>query len=239
MHCVIIRLDADDDPERGGLGVVDLHAAGLRVHEHVHAVCLRGRPHRIEVARVVRLRGHSRQQDAAEAGGRDTLDLRDGVVDVGDRHRSRGREPREVRCEPLDDVTVVDPSVRHRQLVIVGVQPEQRQVRVHHLDVDAVEVHVVEDELRVAFGHPPAGLAIAGDRPPLEPRAVQAPKDARAALDERLDLEVLFPDRAIAQVRREAGDEQVGRLQDVPVCRDDEVLLRHCVETSRAGRQRR
>ena len=50
-------------------------------------------------------------------------------------------------------------------------------------------------------------------------------KIAGAALDERLDLEVLFPDRAVAQVLREAGAEQVGGLEEVPVGGDDEVLL--------------
>ena len=59
--------------------------------------------------------------------------------------------------------------------------------------------------LGVALGHPAAGLAVAGDRPALVPRRVQLAEDARAALDERLDLEVLFPDRAVAQVLRQAG----------------------------------
>ena len=52
---------------------------------------------------------------------------------------------------------------------------------------------------------------------------MQLPEDPRAALDERLDLEVFFPDRPIAQVLREPGHEQVGRLEQVPVGRDDEV----------------
>ncbi len=64
-----------------------------------------------------------------------------------------------------------------------------------HLGVDAVEVHVLEDQLGVTLGRSPAGLAVAGDRPALEARRVQAPEDPGAALDERLDLEVLLPDR--------------------------------------------
>ena len=69
----------------------------------------------------------------AEPGRGDALDLGDRVVDVGDRHGRGRREPIEVRREPLDDVVVVHARVRHRQLVVVGVEPEQRQVRVHHL----------------------------------------------------------------------------------------------------------
>ena len=101
----------------------------------------------------------------------------------------------------------------------------------HDLHVDAVEVHVFEDVLGVAFGHPPARLAIPRDRPALVSRRVQFPEDARAALDERLDLEVFFPDRAVAQVLREASAEQVGGLEEVPVGRDDEILLATCLAT--------
>ena len=86
----------------------------------------------------------------------------------------------EVRREPLDDVVVVDARVRHRQLVVVGVEPEQRQVRVHHLHVDAVEVHVLEDDLRVAFRHAPAGLAIPRDRPAFVSRACATSGRSRA-----------------------------------------------------------
>src|SRR5262249_6589037 len=78
-----------------------------------------------------------------------------------------------------------------------------------------------------AFGHATTGLAVAGNRPALEARRVQAPEDPRAAFVEGLDLEVLLPHPAIAQVLRQARDEQIGRLQDVPVGRDDEILLRH------------
>ena len=109
---------------------------------------LRRGPHRVEVARVVRLRRRGRQQDRAEPGGRDAFDLRDRVVDVGERDRRGRRDAIEVRREPLDDVVVVDACVRHRQLVVVGVEAEQREVRVHHLHVDAVEVHVLEDDAR-------------------------------------------------------------------------------------------
>jgi hypothetical protein len=57
---------------------------------------------------------------------------------------------------------------------------------------------------------------------------VEAPEDAGAALDERLDLEVLLPDGAVPQVLRESGLEDVRRLEEVPVGRDDEVLVRPC-----------
>jgi hypothetical protein len=46
---------------------------------------------------------------------------------------------------------------------------------------------------------------------------VQAPEDPGAALDERLDLEVVLPDSSIPQVLGEAGDEQIRRFEDVPV----------------------
>ena len=111
--------------------------------------------------------------------------------------------------------------------MVVGVEPEQRQVRVQHLGVDAVEVHVLEDHLGVTFGGPTVGLAVARDRPALEARSVQAPEDAGAALDERLDLEVLLPDRAVAEVLRQARPEEVRRFEEVPVPGDDEVLVRH------------
>ena len=49
------------------------------------------------------------------------------------------RQPGEVRPEPLDDVVVVDASMGDGELVVVGVEAEERQVRVHDPDVDAVE----------------------------------------------------------------------------------------------------
>ena len=59
--------------------------------------------------------------------------------------------------------------------------------------------------LGVALGHPPAGLAVARDRPALEAGRVQPAEDPGAALDQGLDLEVLLPHAAVAQVLREAG----------------------------------
>ena len=161
---------------------------------------------------------------AREAGGRDALDLGDRVVDVGERDRRGRRDPVQVRREPLGDVVVVHTRVGHRQLVVVGVEPEQRQVGVHHRGVDAVEGEVLDDDLGVTLRGAPAGLAVARDRPSLEARRVQTPEHTRAVLDEGLDLEVLFPDRAVAQVLGKAGAEQVGRLEDVAVGRDDEAV---------------
>ncbi len=111
--------------------------------------------------------------------------------------------------------------------MVVGVEAEERQVRVHDPDVDAVELEVLDDRLGVALGHASAGLAVAGDRPALEAGRVQAPEDPRTAFDERFDLEVVLPHAAVAQVLGEAGDEEVGGLQDVPVGRDDKGLVRH------------
>ena len=191
-------------------------------------------PHRIEVARVVAPRRRGRQEHGPEPGGGDPLDLGDGVGDVGDRDRRGGADAVEVRREPLGDVVVVDAGVRHRELVVVGVEPEQREVRVHHLHVDAVEVHVLEDDVGIALGRAPAGLAVAGDRPALVAGGVQPPEDGGAALDERLDLEVLLPHRPIAEVLGEAGLEQVDGLEEVPVARDDEVLRRSWLASPRA-----
>jgi hypothetical protein len=124
---------------------------------------------------------------------------------------------RSIARKPLGDVIVVHPGVGHRQLVVIGVEAEQRQVRMHHLDVDAVEVHVLENDLGIAFGHPAAGLAITRDRPPLEPRCMQPAEDSRPTLHEWLDLEVLLPHGPVPQVLREAGAEEVGGLQEVSV----------------------
>ena len=127
-----------DHLERGGLGVVDLDPAGLGVDEHVHAVGLGGRPHRVEVPRVVGLGRGGRQQDGPEAGGGHPLDLGHRVVDVGEGDGGGGRQAGEVGREPLDDVVVVDAGVGDGQLVVVGIETEQRQVRVHDPHVDAV-----------------------------------------------------------------------------------------------------
>ena len=185
----------------------------------------RGVPDRVELARVVVHGRGRRQQDGAEAAGSDAFDLLDGVSDIGDRYRRGRRELGEVRREPLDDVVVVDASVGHRQFMVVGVEPEEREVRVHDLDVDAVQRHVLDDLLRIALGHPPAGLPVARDRPAVETGRVQPPEDPCAALHHGLDLEVLFPHPAIAQLLGQARLEEVGRLQDVAVGGDDYVIL--------------
>jgi len=59
---------------------------------------------------------------------------------------------------------------------------------------------------------------------------VELAEDPGAALDQRLDLEVLLPHRAVPQVLREAGLEEVDRLEDVPVRGHDEGLFGHCPE---------
>ena len=82
-------------------------------------------------------------------------------------------------------------------------------------------------QLGVALGRAAAGLAVAGDRPALVAGGVQPAEDGGAALDEGLDLEVLLPHGPVAEVLGEAGLEQVDGLEEVPVARDDEVLLRH------------
>ena len=203
----------------------------------MHAVGLRRRPHRVEVPRVVGLGRRRRQEDGPEAAGGDPLDLGHRVVDVGERNGGGGDQTREVRREPLDDVVVVHAGVGDGQLVVVGVEAEERQVRMHDPDVDAVDVEVLEDHLGVALGHPAARLAVAGDRPPLEPGRVQSPEDPGPALDQRLDLEVVLPDPPVPQVLGQAGGEEVGGLEDVPVGGDDELVLCHGCDLPAPGRK--
>ena len=130
--------------------LADLHTAGRAVEEDVHAVGARRGPDRLVVSGVVGLRRHRRQEDRPEPAGGDPFDLRDRFADNGDRNRRRGHDPSEVRGEPLDDVVVVGARVRHRQLVVVAVEREQRTVRVQQLRVDAVEVHVLDDPFGIA-----------------------------------------------------------------------------------------
>ena len=157
------------DLEGGRLGVVHPHATGLGVEERLEAGGRERVPHGVEVTGVVRARRRRRQEDGPQPGGGDPLDLGDGVVDVGDRHGSGRADAVEVPAEPLDDVVVVDAGMGHRQLVVVGVEPEEREVRVHHGDVDAVELHVLDDEIGIALGRAALRLAVAGDRPPGKP----------------------------------------------------------------------
>ena len=107
----------------------------------------------------------------------------------------------------------------------------------HDPDVDSVEGEVLEDHFGVALGHPPARLAVPGDRPPLEPGRVQSPEDPGPTLDERLDLEVVLPDRPVPQVLGQTGDEEVGGLEDVPVGGNDELLLCHGCDLPALGRK--
>ena len=111
--------------------------------------------------------------------------------------------------------------------MVVGVEPEEREVGVHDPDVDPVEVEVLEDQLGVTLGHPAPRLAVARDRPTFEPGGVQAPELPRPTFDQRLDLEVVLPDPTVPQVLGQAGDEEVGGLEDVPVGGDDKGLVRH------------
>ena len=95
----------------------------------------------------------------------------------------------------------------------------------HHRGVDAVGREVLEDDLGDRPRGCAAGLAVREIRPPSNPGVCRRRKTRRTVLDERLDLEVLLPDAAVAEVLGEAGDEEVGGLEDVAVGRDHEALL--------------
>jgi len=126
---------------------------------------------------------------------------------------------------PLRDVVVVHASVRHRQLVVVGEQDEQRQVGEHHSGVDAVEVHVPDDVLGLAVRGGPAELPVLGDRPAVEADRMQLLELRVPALHQRLfEGELLFPESLLAQVAGQPGPEEVGRLDDVRIAGDDELL---------------
>ena len=107
----------------------------------------------------------------------------------------------------------------------------------HDPDVDSVEGEVLDDDVGVALGHPAARLAVPGDRPTLESGRVESPEDPGAALDQGLDLEVVLPDRPVPQVLGQAGDEEVGGLEDVPVSRNDELFLSHGRRLPTRGRK--
>ena len=101
------------------------------------------------------------------------------------------------------------------------------------------EVQVLEDDVGVALGHPPPGLAVPGDRPPLEARCVQAPEDPGPALDQGLDLEVVLPDAPVPQMLGQPGGEQVGGLEDVAVGGYDKLVVCHGVTFLRRARDSR
>ena len=185
------------------------------------------RPDRVEVTGVVRLRRDRRQENPPEPAGGHALDLDHGFRDVGQRDGGGRGQACEIGAEALEDVVVVDPGVGHGELVVVRVQPEEREIRMHDTDVDPVEVHVLENQFGITLGHPPSRLAVAGDRPPFETRSVQTPEEPRPAFDEWLDLEVLLPDPAIPQMLGQAGPEEVGGLEDVPVGGNDKGLVLH------------
>ena len=97
----------------------------------------------------------------------------------------------------------------------------------HQLGVDAVEVHVLDHPIGVAGVRGAVEVAVPRHRPPFEARRADTREVAHAALDERLDLEVLFPEAAIAQVRRQARAEQIRRFDDVAVGGEHKILLGH------------
>jgi hypothetical protein len=56
---------------------------------------------------------------------------------------------------------------------------------------------------------------------------VQATEEAGTSLEGRVDFEILFPHRSVAQVFWKVGAEQIGRLEQVSVTGNDEVLVHH------------
>ena len=168
-----------------------------------------------------------RQEDGPEAAGGDPFDLGYRLVDVGEGNGGGGRQTIEVRREPFHDVVVVHAGMRHGQFVVVGIEAEEGEIGMHHPDVDPVEGEVLDDHFRVTLGHAAARLAVPGDRPPFEAGRVQPPEDPGPALDERLYLEVVLPHGPVPQMRGQPGDEQIGRLENVPIGGNDKLFLRH------------
>src|SRR2546423_3316288 len=78
-------------------------------------------------------------------------------------------------------------------------------------------------------------MAIPRHCPALEARRTEPSEVTYAALDEWLDLEVFLPERPIPQMLRQTSEEEIGRLNDVPVGRDDKVLFGHSMRPSCAG----
>ena len=106
----------------------------------------------------------------------------------------------------------------------------------HHPDVDPVEGEVVDDHFGVPLGHAAARLAVAGDRPPFEAGRVQSAEDPGPALDERLYLKIVLPHSPVPQMLGQPGDEQIGRLENVPIGRHDKLFLRHDRDLLRRAR---
>jgi len=93
--------------------------------------------------------------------------------------------------------------------MVVRVQPEERQVRVHHLRADALAVHIVEDPLGITGVGRSVEVGVGRVRPAFEARRVQLAEVGSPVLAERLDHHVLRPDRSIPQPCRKAGEEEV------------------------------
>ena len=91
-------------------------------------------------------------------------------------------------------------------------------------DVDAVEGQVLDDAVRVAISGVAHRRGGARHRPALEAGRVEVAEDPDPSFDQRLDLEVLLPHRPVREVLGQAGQEQVGGLEEVPIRRDDKGL---------------
>ena len=106
--------------------------------------------------------------------------------------------------------------------MIICEQDEQRQIREHHGSVDPVEIHVPQNVLGLAVGGGPAELPVLGDRPTVVPDRVQLLEFGMPAGHQRLiERELLFPEGPIPQMLRKTGLEQIDRLDDVRVTRND------------------
>ena len=109
--------------------------------------------------------------------------------------------------------------------MVIGEQDEQGQVREHHRRVDSVEVHVTQDVFRIAVGGRPTELAVLGYRPTVVPGRVQSLELRMPTWHQRLvERELLFPEGPIPKVRGQAGLEEVDRLDDVRITRNNKFL---------------
>ena len=164
------------------------------------------------------------------------LHLGDGVVDAGGGQDRLSDQPTVGPLAELGEPLVVGAHAGDLELGLgaVDLGAEQRDARVEHLEVDAVDVHVGEAGLGVEAARPHRLVADADGREVEERQARgggEADRPHALAVVERPEVAfVAVHDlrRAVLELRRHPPDPGVGRLVDVRVAVEDRVVDR-CV----------